>query len=290
MPKVSVHKQAQFNLTSQKVSDFSQLGLSKEQSRAEECRRILQPEWPTIALALSCYGSWVFILTCYDVLGPWLSAAMMTFLLVLHSSLQHEIIHGHPFAKRWANTLLGCPPLGLFVPFERFRDLHLLHHQDQALTDPYDDPESNYLGTGDWDRLLPALRILLRVNNTLFGRMLVGPMVSLIRLYRSDLRGLLQGRSELWRGYTLHCIGLVVVGLLLWTVSPMPWWLYAVSAYMTMSILKIRTFLEHRANEIVAHRTAIVEGRGLLAFLFLNNNLHALHHEAPWLPWYDLPR
>ena len=56
-----------------------------------------------------------------------------------------------------------------------------------------------------------------------------------------------------------------------------------------MSLLKIRTFLEHCANTDVAHRTVIVEGRGLLSLLFLNNNLHAVHHAQPGLPWYRLP-
>ena len=38
----------------------------------------------------------------------------------------------------------------------------------------------------------------------------------------------------------------------------------------------------------MAHRTAIVEDQGLLALLFLNNNLHAVHHAHPGLPWYRL--
>ena len=293
MQNEDINKETPCDSISLGASDVSQNvrhNSSGEQSQTGDCRRVLQPEWPTIILAIGCYGAWASVLACYDVLGPWLSTAVMTLLLVLHSSMQHEIIHGHPFAKRWANTLLGCPPLGLFVPFERFRDLHLKHHQDHVLTDPYDDPESNYLSRGGWDKLPPAVRILLRINNTLVGRMLIGPLVGLVHFYREDLRGLQEGRPELWRAYAVHCIGLAIVGLLFWTISPMPWWLYMVSAYLTMSVLKIRTFLEHRAHEIVEHRTAIVEDRGLLAFLFLNNNLHALHHQKPWLPWYDLPQ
>ena len=33
----------------------------------------------------------------------------------------------------------------------------------------------------------------------------------------------------------------------------------------------------------------IIEDRGPLALLFLNNNLHAVHHAHPRLPWYRLP-
>ncbi len=66
-------------------------------------------------------------------------------------------------------------------------------------------------------------------------------------------------------------------------------WLYLLCAYVGLSILKIRTFLEHRAHFLVAARTVVVEDRGLLAFLFLNNNFHAVHHQHPGIAWYRLP-
>ncbi len=37
------------------------------------------------------------------------------------------------------------------------------------------------------------------------------------------------------------------------------------------------------------HRTAVVEASWPFGLLFLNNNLHALHHARPTIPWYDLP-
>ena len=33
----------------------------------------------------------------------------------------------------------------------------------------------------------------------------------------------------------------------------------------------------------------IIEDRGPLALLFLNNNLHVVHHAHPAVPWYRLP-
>jgi len=33
----------------------------------------------------------------------------------------------------------------------------------------------------------------------------------------------------------------------------------------------------------------IIEDRGPLAFLFLNNNLHVVHHMNPHAAWYQLP-
>jgi len=33
----------------------------------------------------------------------------------------------------------------------------------------------------------------------------------------------------------------------------------------------------------------LIEDRGPLALIFLNNNLHVVHHMHPRVPWYDLP-
>src|SRR3546814_17196846 len=52
----------------------------------------------------------------------------------------------------------------------------------------------------------------------------------------------------------------------------------------------LRSFAEHRPAADAAHRSAIVESRGPLAWLYLSNNLHALHHERPGLPWFVLPK
>ena len=34
----------------------------------------------------------------------------------------------------------------------------------------------------------------------------------------------------------------------------------------------------------------MIEDRGFLAFLFLNNNFHVVHHSHPRVPWYRLPQ
>ena len=39
-----------------------------------------------------------------------------------------------------------------------------------------------------------------------------------------------------------------------------------------------------------AQRIAIVERSWILGPLFLFNNLHSLHHEAPLIPWYEYPQ
>ena len=72
-------------------------------------------------------------------------------------------------------------------------------------------------------------------------------------------------------------------------VGTMPVWAYVLGCWGGLAILRIRTFLEHQAHERAAARSVVIEDRGPLALLFLNNNFHAVHHAHPRLPWYRLP-
>jgi fatty acid desaturase len=54
-------------------------------------------------------------------------------------------------------------------------------------------------------------------------------------------------------------------------------------------LASVRAFAEHRAAATAPERTAIVEAAPIFGLLFLYNNLHAVHHGRPGLPWYRLP-
>lgn len=205
--------------------------------------------------------------------------------IALHASLQHEAIHGHPFRHQWLNDLLIWPPLMLTVPYARFKETHLAHHHDEVLTDPYDDPESNFLDPGTWENLPRPLQTVLRFNNTILGRLTIGPMVGTISFLLCEWR---DRRPEVVRGWIWHLPAVLVV-LAVVAVSPMPIWAYACAAYLGMAILKLRTYLEHRAHDRASGRSVIVERGGIFGFLFLNNNLHVVHHMHPNVAWYDLP-
>ena len=60
-------------------------------------------------------------------------------------------------------------------------------------------------------------------------------------------------------------------------------------AYPGVSLTMLRSFLEHQADPDPAKRSAVVKSGKTMGLLFLNNNLHALHHEQAALPWYQLP-
>ena len=249
----------------------------------------MRVEWPTLALIVMAYVLWAIGLFWLPVLWMPLAFAAVLAGIVLNSSLQHEVLHGHPFpGHAIAGAALVYPALNLCIPYERFRDTHLKHHLDSNLTDPYDDPESNYMDPGVWQGLNAPLRAVLRANNTLFGRILLGPAISQVVFMKSDLREIRGGDRLVLRAWAGHLVSVVAI---LWLValSPMPVWLYLIAAYLGLGVLKIRTFLEHQAHEKVRGRTVVIEDRGPLAFLFLNNNFHVVHHMHPRLPWYRLP-
>lgn len=247
-------------------------------------------EWPTLILALVIYGGWG-ILTWYSAALPLpLLLLLGTWLLAWHSSLQHEVLHGHPTRRQAINDAIGFLPLSLYLPYARYRTLHLAHHRDARLTDPLEDPESYYWTAEQWHRLGALGRAITRANATLLGRLLIGPPWMIGRfLHREliDLRRDLPGRRRQW---AVHLVG--VAAVLIWVVgicdvNPA---LYVAGMVLPgVALVQLRAFAEHRAAGPVRHRTAIVDGAPLLGLLFLFNNLHAVHHLRPGLAWYALP-
>ncbi|MGR3836860.1 MAG: fatty acid desaturase [Cognatishimia sp.] len=245
-------------------------------------------EWPTLVLLILAYGAFALGTTVLAELWLPLALAVTVLAIVLHSSLTHEVLHGHPFRSQLLSEITVFPVLGLFIPYLRFKDTHLLHHTDSKLTDPYDDPESNYLDPKVWGRLPFVARLALRVNNTLIGRIVLGPAIGQLCFMSCDARAIWGGDRRVLLGWALH---VPAMALVFWWLaqSAMPIWAYLLCAYVAFGILKIRTFLEHQAHETYRGRTVIVEDRGPLAWLFLYNSLHVVHHMHPKLPWYRLP-
>lgn len=248
----------------------------------------MRREWPTWIALAACYAVWTVSLVGVAVLG-WAVAPLAAFAAAFHSSLQHEALHGHPTRSLALNEALVFPALGVFIPYRRFRDLHLRHHCDARLTDPYDDPESWYLPQKDWRGASRLKRAVLTANGALLGRMILGPPLALAGFWRSEFRLAAAGARGVRRAWAHHAIGLAPVAAALAALGVNPVAYVLVVAYPAMALLMVRTFIEHRAAEPVAQRTAVVEAGWLMSLLFLNNNLHAVHHRWPTLPWGALP-
>ncbi len=244
-------------------------------------------EWPTLALFALTYTAWALALFWLWPMAPLLAVIFAGISIAQHSSLQHEAIHGHPFQRQWINTLVAGVPLTLVIPYLRFRATHLAHHRDCELTDPYDDPESNFMDGGQFDRLPLPLKEVLKANNTLAGRLIIGPAIGTAVFLIAEFKR--RHTPQVSRDWLWHVVSVLPV-LAVVVFSPMPVWAYLVACYIALALLRIRTFLEHQAHEQSRSRSVIIEDRGPLALLFLNNNLHIVHHMHPNVPWYRLPR
>ncbi len=267
---------------------FDQDPMTDPATDTARLRNLPAIEWPTLALLIATYALWIAGTDVIYGWSPLLGVVLTGVMAAQHSSLQHETLHGHPFRQQWLSEAVVTPGLTLTVPFGRFRDVHLAHHHDPRLTDPYDDPESNFLDPAVWAKLPRVVQLVLLINNTLLGRMIIGPLIGTAAWLRSEGRLMLAGDRAMLRDWGLHAVGLIPVVTWLW-MAAMPWWAYLIATWIGHGLLKIRTYLEHRAHELCRGRSVIVEDRGPFALLFLNNNFHAVHHAHPQLPWYQLP-
>jgi fatty acid desaturase len=247
-------------------------------------------EWPSVVLLFLIYSGWL-ILTWFSYALPWwVISGVGAVLLAWHSSFQHELIHGHPTPWRHVNRALAFPPLSLWLPFELYRRSHLIHHRDERLTDPLDDPESYYWTQQQWDELGPISKRLVQIQTTLMGRLIIGPGWNILRFFKYEIIALIGGKRSHAGVWIRHGIGCVVI--LGWVngVCGLSIWFYVLGVvYPGTALLLIRSFAEHRAADGVRQRTAIVENAGFFGLLFLYNNLHAAHHAEPMMPWYEIP-
>ncbi len=247
-------------------------------------------EWPTVLLILACYAAWFAIGLLLWPIYPATSLLLLGVVLALQSSLMHEASHGHPTRSAAINEWLVGLPVGLVYPFRRFRTLHLRHHADERLTDPFDDPESYYQSMWHHERLPKPLRALLKVNNTMAGRFVLGPWLGSAGFVGADVQLMGQGDPAVRKAWIIHAVSLLPVLAIVAFVFEMPLWLYLlVPVWLGQAIIQIRTFAEHQWSERPDGRTIIVE-RSPLSVLFLNNNLHLVHHKTPNVAWYRLPK
>ncbi len=248
-------------------------------------------EWPTLALIGMFYICFAAVTWNWALLPWWIVLPAAAYLTCLYGGIQHEVIHRHPTGAQALNEALVFPAVLVWVPYGRYRDLHLRHHGNDRLTDPYDDPESFYLDPGQWARLGWLARLVLRVNNTLAGRLIAGPAIAAARFWVQEARLFAARDPSAIRAWLWHIPALAVLLIWVWGVCGISPLVYiAAFAYPGTALILLRSFAEHRAHADVGARSVIVETCPAMALLFLNNNLHALHHARPGVPWYRLPQ
>jgi len=247
-------------------------------------------EGPTLLVGIAIYAGWFGLILNHRVV-PWPVVFIVGGVLTAwHNSLIHESVHNINTVPKWLKMALVMPPLGVWYPYTYYARAHTIHHRDNNLTDPSLDPESYYLSKSQWVELSAFTKSVLLINQTLAGRLLVGPLISFVRLIVGQAEKVAEGDGRTIKGLVVHILS---VALLFWFVSAvagMDWWMYiACFAYPGLALTLLRSFCEHGAAVDPAHRTAIVETGPFFSLLFLNNNLHVVHHQNPNMRWYDIP-
>ncbi|MDB6086551.1 MAG: Fatty acid desaturase [Gammaproteobacteria bacterium] len=252
-------------------------------------QRFRRVDGPTWVVAVVLYTLWGLLIGFNALLPWWVIMPVGAYLLAWHFSLQHEAIHAFRGVPAWLRFAVVFPPLGLWFPFPLYRKSHSTHHRDIHLTVPGVDTESYYVLRTDWERMGPIKRALLTFNQTMAGRLLIGPMLRLWILVNKETRRVRLGDYSHLPHWAVH---VAAVALLFWLlrICGFPWWQYCLLvAYPGLSLSLLRAFTEHRAAENSQERTASVESNVVFGLLYLYNNLHTVHHLKPTLAWYDIP-
>ena len=253
-------------------------------------------EWPTVAVAVVIYGSWIGLTLGHRHVPTPLLIILLAVVGAWFGSLQHEVLHGHPFRSRRASDALGWAPLWLWLPYAEYKTAHLKHHRNPSLTDPLDDPESFYVTGESWARAPAALRPVLLANRTLLGRLVFGPIITIAgyahetmtRERTGDQRRRDRRRAQrIWIRHALG-VGVIVAWLVLVAHLPLPIYL-AGFVYGGLALTQVRSFAEHRYMAGDETRSATIDASPFWALLFLNNNLHHAHHSRPHAAWYHVP-
>ena len=247
-------------------------------------------EWPTLLVIVLCWLTYGLLTWFWQDLGWWIVTPAGAYVLCLYGSLQHEVVHGHPTRSALVNETLVHLPIGLMFPFRRYKATHQAHHDTDHLTYPGEDPESNYLDPQACNRMCLARKWMLTANNSLIGRLTIGPAITVAVFLISEVKLILGGDRQVGLVWLVHGLGIAAVWCWVGLVCGMPFWLYVAGiAYWGLSLTLLRSYAEHRAHDEASCRTIIVETNPLISLMFLNNNLHMAHHEKPGLAWYRLP-
>ena len=245
---------------------------------------------PTWLVAFGLYTAWGMLVWFHASLPWWLIAPAGAYLVGLHFSLQHEAIHSFLSAPKWLRWAVVMPPLGLWQPFPLYYENHRRHHQNTHLTEPGVDTESYYLRREQWQALHSARRAVLLANQTLAGRVLVGPLLRLEKLVRREFAGLRAGDFSHLPHWMVHVALVAFLFGYIAGIAGMPWWQYVVLiAWPAFGLAWVRSFIEHRYGRRPGERTAIIESNWFWGLQFLNNNFHAVHHLHPKMQWWEIP-
>ncbi|MCB9681031.1 MAG: fatty acid desaturase [Alphaproteobacteria bacterium] len=235
-----------------------------------------QLAWPTIALATVSCGGWAALVVGH-VLGVVPTAVVVpvnALLVYVAFTPLHEATHGNVGGKgrAWVDTVVGWVTAAVLLsPFPAFRALHLQHHAHT--NDPDEDPDIHVAGDGP-RVAVAAVLTLVQYEWTYWTH-----IVWAVPKARAELPAAVLGLSVLTVGWG----ALALTGhadTLVWAIGVPAW-------VATTALALAFDWLPHRPHSA---RGRFVDTRALpqrwLDVPLLGQNLHAVHHAWPRVPWY----
>ena len=257
----------------------------------EPRRNILKSpgDWRTLVIAVLVYGGWLATVFLHKQMPWWATFALLTWFGAWHLSLQHELVHGHPFRNSKLNAALASLSLTMWVPFLSFKRDHISHH-NSTLTHPKLDTESYYSMPEQWQHSDRFLRSIYWANRTIAFRLTVWSVFSTVQYFFADAWRAIRNVDNARSAWVLHIPGLIAVTYIVNNLAGMSVIEYLIGGvFASHSLNMMRSFAEHKTLGDESTRTAMIDAGRVMSLLMLNNNLHIAHHDEPSAPWYKVP-
>ena len=257
----------------------------------EPRRNILKSpgDWRTLVIAVLVYGGWLATVFLHKQMPWWATFALLTWFGAWHLSLQHELVHGHPFRNSKLNAALASLSLTMWVPFLSFKRDHISHH-NSTLTHPKLDTESYYSMPEQWQHSGRFLRSIYWANRTIAFRLTIWSVFSTVQYFFADAWRAIRNVDNARSAWVLHIPALIAVTYIVNNLAGMSMIEYLIGGVLAShSLNMMRSFAEHKTLGDESTRTAVIDAGRVMSLLMLNNNLHIAHHDEPSAPWYKVP-
>jgi len=246
-------------------------------------------DWRTLVIAVLVYGGWLATVFLHKQMPWWATFALLTWFGAWHLSLQHELVHGHPFRNSKLNAALASLSLTMWVPFLSFKRDHISHH-NSTLTHPKLDTESYYSMPEQWQHSGRFLRSIYWANRTIAFRLTIWSVFSTVQYFFADAWRAIRNVDNARSAWALHIPALIAVTYIVNNLAGMSMIEYVIGGvFASHSLNMMRSFAEHKTLGDESTRTAIIDAGRVMSLLMLNNNLHIAHHDEPSAPWYKVP-
>ena len=246
-------------------------------------------DWRTLVIAVLVYGGWLATVFLHKQMPWWATFALLTWFGAWHLSLQHELVHGHPFRNSKLNAALASLSLTMWVPFLSFKRDHISHH-NTTLTHPKLDTESYYSMPEQWQHSGRFLRSIYWANRTIAFRLTIWSVFSTVQYFFADAWRAIRNVDNARSAWALHIPALIAVTYIVNNLAGMSMIEYLIGGvFASHSLNMMRSFAEHKTLGDESTRTAMIDAGRVMSLLMLNNNLHIAHHDEPSAPWYKVP-